>query len=32
MGHDQEKGEPKLISIEGLDIREAGADSMGLSA
>jgi len=32
MGHDQEEGKPELISIEGLDIRESGADSVGLGA
>jgi len=32
MGHDQEEGEPELISMEGLDIQESGADSMGLGA
>ena len=32
IGHDQEKGEPELISTEGLDIRESGANSVGLGA
>ena len=32
MSHDQEEGEPELISTEGLDIRESGADSVGLGA
>ena len=32
MGHNQEKGEPELISTEGLDIRESGTDSVGLGA
>jgi len=30
MGHDQEEGEPELISTERLEIRESGADSVGL--
>jgi len=32
MGHDQEQGELELISMERLDIRESGADSVGLGA